>query len=106
MILATTPKDILKHGLVEFIQTMTKPVEENICYSFFVNIFENVLDAGMGLGEALERAFQMDFTHMGALDESCREGQTAVASKWSRYAPQETKVVHNFLHRRVSKRSF
>ena len=37
------PKTILKHGITVFIQEITEPTEENLCYNVFIGILEELL---------------------------------------------------------------
>ena len=86
------PKDVLKLGLMTFIQEITQPAsDENLCFVVFENYVHGVLDRGMDFDEAFETAFNVDHTHSFAKGK-CQMAYDKFHDVWKQFAVKDNKV--------------
>ena len=89
---ALVPKQVIKHGLMTFIQEIAEPKETNVCFLFFEKIVEAVLDEKKDFNEALAAALQQDFTH-ARVKGRCEKTYKVVMGKFQSYGSIESKVI-------------
>jgi hypothetical protein len=89
---ALVPKQVIKHGLMEFIKELTDPSPDNLCFVFFKSVAEGILDDTMNWDEAFETVFNLDLTHTMTKDKKCQEAFKTFNTKWQQYQKRDTKV--------------
>ena len=85
------PKQVLKHGLITFIQDIAQPTKDNLCFVVFENYVEAVLDDQMDFDEAFETAFHVDLTQTYAKG-TCGKAFAKFQDLWKPYSVKNNKV--------------
>jgi len=61
---ATVPKQVLKHGIMAFIQEISESSENNLCFVVFESWAEAIIDRQASFEEAFDTIFNLDLTHV------------------------------------------
>lgn len=61
---ATVPKQVLKHGIMAFIQEISESSENNLCFVVFESWAEAIIDRQASFEEAFDTVFKLDLTHV------------------------------------------
>jgi len=58
------PKQVLKHGIMAFIQEISESSENNLCFVVFESWAEAIIDRQASFEEAFDTVFKLDLTHV------------------------------------------
>ena len=91
---ALVPKQVLKRGLMAFVQEIShKPIsDQNLCFVVFESWVEALLDRQSTLEEAFETTFSIDLTHTFAKGASCEKAFNKFTEEWKTFQMKDTKV--------------
>ena len=109
---ALVPKQVLKRGLMAFIQEIShKPIsDQNLCFVVFESWVEALLDRQSTLEEAFDTTFTVDLTHTFAKGTSCQKAFNKFTEEWKTFQMKDTKVIinlcnHTYLQKFVGRRT-
>ena len=89
---SVVPKQVLKHGLMAFLQELMEPKQDNLCFKVFEAYAEAILDEGQDFNEAFDVIFRLDLTHTYAKNH-CQKAFEKFQELWKHYQVTDNKFV-------------
>ena len=88
-----TPKTVIKHGFIRFVQEIAEPKKENLCYNVFLGVLEEITNDYSDFDSAFELGLNKNLAQaMQPKEGHCKKAFETFQKSWASHTEKSSKV--------------